>query len=249
MRVAPLVLAALLVPAASAAAAVPPGNLLANPGAEAGPGAPDDATIDPPPGWTAVGDATAVQYGASGGFPTTADSAALGGGANFFAGGPSGDANALTQAVDVSGAAAEIDGGGLTATVAGDFGGYAGQNDSASLTVTFLSAAGAALGTLASPPVTLADRNGGTALLFRTASGAVPAGTRSLGVGLDMVRVDGAYNDGYADNLSVTLGTGPQPVFHKTVVAGRVSGTIRFRVPGAEAFTVLGAADQALPLG
>jgi hypothetical protein len=249
MRVATLALAALLLPAASAAAAVPPGNLLVDPGAEAGPGAPDDATIDVPPGWTAVGDATAVQYGASGGFPTTADAAALGGGANFFAGGPDGDANALTQTVDVSGAATEIDGGGLRATVSGDFGGYAGQNDSATLTVTFLSATGAALGTLASPPVTLADRGGNTALLFRTASGPVPAGTRSLGARLDMVRVDGAYNDGYADNLSVTLGTQPQPVFHQSVVAGRVSGTIRFRKPGAKAFTILGAADQALPLG
>jgi hypothetical protein len=228
---------------------VPQGNLLANPGAEAGPGAPDDATIDPPPGWSAIGDATAVQYGASGGFPTAADGAALGGGANFFAGGPDGDANALTQTVDVSGAATEIDGGGLSATVSGDFGGYAGQNDSATLTATFLDAAGAALGTLASPPVTLADRNGNTALLFRTASAGVPVGTRSVGVRLDMVRVDGAYNDGYADNLSLTLGTQPQPVFHQTVVAGRVSGTIRFRKPGAKAFTVLGAADQALPLG
>jgi hypothetical protein len=250
-RVASLALAALLVPAASAAAAVPPGNLLANPGAEAGPGAPDDATIDPPPGWTAVGDVTAVQYGASGGFPTTADSAALGGGANFFAGGPAGDANAAAQTVDVSSAAAEIDAGEVSATVSGDFGGFAGQGDNATLTATFLSAAGAALGSVTSPPVTDADRSGATALLLRTATGPVPAGTRTIGVRLDLVRVDGAYNDGYADNLSLTLSTGtqPAPVFHKTVVAGRVSGTIRFRKPGAKTFTTLGAADQALPLG
>ena len=249
MRIAPLVLAVLLVPAGSAAAAVPPGNLLANPGAEAGPGAPDDATIDPPPGWSAIGDATAVQYGASGGFPTPADSAALGGGVNFFAGGPDGAANALTQTLDVAAAASEIDSGGVTATLAGDFGGFAGQNDSATLTATYLGAADTALGTLVSPPVTDADRHGNTTLLFRTASGPVPAGTRIIGVRLDLVRTDGAYNDGYADNLSLTLSTGPQPVFHQSVVAGRVSGTIRFRKPGAKAFTTLGAADQALPLG
>ena len=249
MRVASLALAAVLIPAASAAAAVPPGNLLANPGAEAGPGAPDDATIDAPPGWTAIGDVTAVQYGASGGFPTTADSAALGGGANFFAGGPDGDANAATQTVDVSPAAPEIDAGGVIATVSGDFGGFAGQSDSATLTASFANAAGAPLGSVASPAVTDADRKGATALLFRTASLAVPAGTRSIGVRLDLVRVDGAYNDGYADNLSLTLGTSPPPVFHKTVVAGRVSGTIRFRKPGAKTFTTLGAADQSLPLG
>jgi hypothetical protein len=248
MRVAPLVLAVLLAPAGSAAAAVPPGNLLADPGAEAGPGAADSSTIDPPPGWTAVGSVTAVQYGAPD-FPTTADGAALNGGANFFAGGPDNAASAATQAIDVSGAAAEIDAGGVTATLSGDFGGFAGQNDSATLTATYLSAAGAALGTLASPRVTPADRNGGTALLFRTASAAVPAGTRSIGVRLDLVRQDGSYNDGYADNLSLTLSTQPQPVFHQSVVAGLVSGTIRFRRPGAKAFTVLGAVDQALPLG
>jgi hypothetical protein len=248
MRIVPLAVAALLLPAAPAAAAVPPGNLLANPGAEAGPGAPDATTIDPPPGWTLVGSVTAVEYG-SPESPTAADSAALGGGANFFAGGPDNAASAATQAVDVSGAAPEIDGGGVTATVSGDFGGFDGQDDSATLTATFLSAAGAALGTLASPPVVSADRNGTTGLLLRTASAAVPVGTRSVGVRLDMVRQEGAYNDGYADNLSLTLGSGPQPVFHKSVVAGRVSGTIRFRKPGDKAFTTLGAADQALPLG
>jgi hypothetical protein len=227
---------------------VPPGNLLANPGAEAGPGAADSSAIDPPPGWTAVGNFTAVRYGTPD-FPTAADGAGLGGGANFFAGGPDSAASAGTQAVDVSAAAAEIDGGGVSATVSGDFGGFAGQNDSATLTATYLGVTGAALGTLVSPPVTLGDRDGGTALLFRTATGPVPAGTRSIGVRLDLVRQDGAYNDGYADNLSLTLSTEPAPVFHKTVVAGRVRGKIRFRKPGAKRFTTLGAADQALPLG
>jgi hypothetical protein len=247
-RVASLVLAAVLVPAASAAAVVPPGNLLANPGAEAGPGAADSAAIDPPPGWTAVGSVTAVRYGTPD-FPTAADGAAVGGGANFFAGGPDNTASAATQTIDVSAAAPEIDTGGVTATVSGDFGGFAGQNDSATLTATFLNAAGASLGTLVSPAVSLGDRDGNTALLFRTAGGPVPAGTRSISARLDLVRVDGAYNDGYADNLSLTLDTEPAPVFHKTVVAGRVSGTIRFRKPGAKTFTTLGAADQALPLG
>lgn len=247
-RVAALGLAFLLA-APAADAAVPPGNLLANPGAEAGPGAPDDATIDPPPGWTAVGSVTAVQYGASGGFPTTADAAALGGGGNFFAGGPETAASAATQTVDVSGASSEIDAGGVSATVSGDFGGYAGQNDGATLTATFLDAAGGSLGTLASPAVSLADRNGNTALVARSATGSVPPGTRAIGVRLDLVRVDGAYNDGYADNLSLTLAAGgPVPAFHKTVVAGLVSGTIRFRLPGARTFVPLGP-DTALPLG
>src|SRR5438094_871826 len=86
-------------------------------------------------------------------------------------------------------------------------------------------AAAAPPGTLASPAVTAADRHDTTALLARSVTGAVPPGTRAIGVRLDLVRTDGAYDDGYADNLSLTLGTQPTPVFHKTVVAGRVSGT------------------------
>jgi hypothetical protein len=247
-RAATLTLAALLVPAASAAAAIPPGNLLANPGAEASAGAPDSVTVSPPAGWTAEGSVTAAQYGAPD-FPTVADSAALGGGVNFFAGGPDVAASAATQTVSVVTAAAEIDAGGVTATVSGDFGGFADQNDSAALTATYLSGDLAPLGTLATPAVTATDRHDTTALLARSATGAVPPGTRAIGVRLDLVRTDGAYDDGYADNLSLTLSTAPQPVFHKTVVAGRVSGTIRFRKPGAKSFVTLGAADQALPLG
>ena len=51
-----------------------------------------------------------MQYGAPA-FLTAADGTALGGGVNFFAGGPGGAASAATQVVDLSGAAAEIDAG------------------------------------------------------------------------------------------------------------------------------------------
>src|SRR5690349_24817686 len=95
---------------AAAAFTLPAGNLLANPGAEAGPGSPDSTTIDPPPGWTAEGEFTAVQYGAPS-FLTTADGTYFDGGANFFAGGNTGP-TAGSQTIDVSGAAAEIDAGG-----------------------------------------------------------------------------------------------------------------------------------------
>ena len=71
-----------LVAAAPAGAAVPTGNLLVNPGAEAGPGAPDASTQPAVPGWTVESTFTAVQYGAPA-FLTLADSAALGGGVNL----------------------------------------------------------------------------------------------------------------------------------------------------------------------
>ena len=122
-------LAIAVVIAAPAGAAVPSGNLLVNPGAEAGPGAPDDSQAVAPPGWNVESTFTAVQYGASGGFPTAADGAALGGGANFFAGGPGGATSAATQVVDVSAAASEIDAGKVGATLGAALGGYASQTD------------------------------------------------------------------------------------------------------------------------
>ena len=89
-RVTLATLAAALLFAAPASADLPSGNLVVNPGAEAAPGAQDSATSVPLPGWTVSGPLTAVAYGASS-FPTTEDGTRLGGGANFFAGGPDGD--------------------------------------------------------------------------------------------------------------------------------------------------------------
>ena len=86
----------------------------------------------PLPGWTVESTFTAVQYGAPR-FLTAADSTALGGGVNFFAGGPGGALSAATQVVDVSGAAAEIDAGKVAATLSALLGGYATQTDYAAV--------------------------------------------------------------------------------------------------------------------
>src|SRR4051812_48254580 len=99
-------LAASLIAAAPAAAAIPAGNLIVNPVAEATAGATDSSTQVPIPGWTIESPFTAVQYGASG-FLTVADATRLGGGKNFFAGGPGGAVSAGSQRIDVSAAAAE----------------------------------------------------------------------------------------------------------------------------------------------
>ena len=76
--------------AAPAAAVIPQGNLLANPGAEDGAAADNEADRFAPPGWSPLAPLllpTAVRYGAPA-FPTSAAAAALGGGRSFFAGGP-----------------------------------------------------------------------------------------------------------------------------------------------------------------
>jgi hypothetical protein len=244
--VAGLVVAALLA-AAPAAAVVPGGNLVVNPGAEAGAGAPDSVQQLPLPGWTVESTFTAVQYGTPA-FLTAADSAALGGGLNFFAGGNSA-ASAATQLVDVSVAASEIDAGNVTATLAALLGGYSSQADHATVTATFLNAAGAPAGTLALPTVTPAERNLTTTLLPRTASAAVPAGTRQISVRMDAIRDDGSYNDGYIDNVSLVLGSGGgPPVFHKSVGVKLVSGQVGIRRPGSRKDVDLKGSDT-IPLG
>jgi hypothetical protein len=234
-----------LVVAASASAAVPSGNLLVNPGAEAGPGAADSSTVQAPPGWTVSSNFTAVRYGAPD-FLTTADSAALGGGTNFFAGGPDSAASSATQVVNVAGAAPEIDAGKAQVTLAAQLGGFASQTDRATVTATFLGVDGGPLGTLALPAVTDVDRKSVTALVGRSASAAVPAGTRAISVRIDAIRDAGAYNDGYADNISLSFGGAP--VFHKTVVVKLISGKVGIRRPGSTKDVPLTGSDD-IPLG
>jgi hypothetical protein len=250
MRLVAAVLLAALLAAPAAHADVPAGNLVVNPGAEAGPGDPGSTALNPPPGWTRAGEFTAVQYGAAGGFPTAAD----GGGANFFAGGNT-PLSTGSQRIDVTSAASEIDAGRVTATLSALLGGFATQADSATVTATTISAAGAEIGHVTVGPVTTADRQGVTTLLPRTLSTPVPAGTRFIDVRIDITRVEGSYNDGYVDNVSVTLASttvspspAPAPVPGKTVVVAPVSGKVLVKRPGAAGFVEVGAA-QGIPLG
>jgi len=127
-------------------------------------------------------------------------------GNNLFAGGVSAVAR-ISQTIDVSSAASQIDAGTLPFTLSGWLGGWNGQDDNALLRATFKDAAGATLGTSSVGPVLSADRNGATALVFKTTSGTVPARTRKVEVVLEITRTSGSYNDGLADNLSLVLGT------------------------------------------
>jgi hypothetical protein len=189
----------------SASAALPGENLLQNPGAESAPGAPDAATIVPPPGWATTGEFTEVRYGASGGFPDVAVSAQIAGGANFFAGGNAAVSTG-TQAVDVSAAATQIDANGAQATLNAYIGGFDSQNDSATVVAVYLDAGGNQLGApVQIGPVTAADRTYKTTLLPRSTTAAVPAGTRQIRVVMTATRLDGSFNDGYIDNLRLSL--------------------------------------------
>lgn len=121
---------------APAGASIPSGNLVANPGAEAGSASSDGLDVYTPPGWSRYPGqsprATVVAYGA-GDFPTLAQSAVLGGGRGFFAGGPSaaGDDNSQAYSVAVltetlvvpPEAEADVDAGNVQATMTGCLGG------------------------------------------------------------------------------------------------------------------------------
>jgi hypothetical protein len=251
-RIAASAIVTTLVAAAPALAAVPAGNLVTNPGAEAAGGAVTIEQVVPIPGWTTESNFTAVQYNQELGFPTVEQSAGWGGGANFFAGGPGAAASGAAQTISVGGAAREIDAGAVTLTLSALIGGYQTQEDAAAVSAAALDAAGATLATATLPAVTMAERGSQTTLLARTASAPVPRGTRSIAVRLTATRTAGDYNDGYVDNVSLTLAEGVAqatvPVFHETVVVSKVSGTIRVRRPGSRNFVVLGGADD-IPLG
>lgn len=223
-------------PLAGRDSALPSGNLVQNPGAEASPGATTVTQIAPPAGWTTTSNFSAVAYEDIHGFPTKAFAASVRGGANFFAGGPNNALATATQTIDIAGAATDVDAGGVTATLKALLGGFSNHADAARVDLELLSATGGTLGSLRIGPVTPADRANQTKLLPRSAARPVPAGTRRLRVTITATRDRGPYNDGYADNVSVeltkkTVSPSPPAATKPTLTArcakGKVTLTVR----------------------
>ena len=217
-------LAALLVVAVTGSAAeatVPEGNLLQNPSAEDG----------PPglPGWTVEGSLTAFPY----------DTPGEPGGAYFFAGGDGADPiTRAYQTFDVAQAADEIDGCRVSATFAGNFGGRGSEEDRAGADVAFFDKDGGVLNVFQIGYPTAADRSNATGLFSYTQTQTVPAETRSIKFTVTAQRSGEGYNDGFADNLSLSLaekepsgggGQAPAPVAGQTVVVRVTRGTATFR--------------------
>ena len=164
------------------------------------------------PGWTITsGMPNGVCYGAPGGFPTSATPGPSNRGNVFITGGATGNSG-LEQTVDVSAAASSIDTGTVSYNLNGWLGGYSSQGDDVALTATFKNASGASLGSSTLGPVTPAQRNNTTELLYQQGTGQLPVGTRSVTVSLAFTWYAGNTTDGYADNLSFTIGaTIPAP--------------------------------------
>ena len=179
-------------------------NLIVNGDAEAAVGSANGTAVETP-GWASAGNATAVQYGTSGGYPLATDPGPIERGNNFLCGGASDELSSLSQTIDLSAWSAEIDHGGTQFQLAGWLGGYAGQADFAVLEIVFEDANGEALESASIGPVSTDERGSATGLLERKAVGAVPPETRTVTVTLSMVRSSGSNNDGYADDLSLVL--------------------------------------------
>jgi hypothetical protein len=219
-RIALVAVLACCVPAPVVAQVFGP-NLIVNGNAEAGPGSTDGTTLPVPnaPGWTLTGNLTVVKYNVSGGFPLSTDPGPPTRGSNFFAGGNNASSSAA-QTINVAAGAATIDAGTATYSLSGWLGGFSSQDDNATLTVTFRNAGATAIGSATIGPVTAANRGSATGMLLRSAAGTVPAGTRTIDVVLQLTRVSGTYNDGYADELALVLAGPP-------VASGQAIPTLR----------------------
>jgi hypothetical protein len=181
-------------------------NLIRDPGAERAKPVPSGGRVKVP-GWTPARGSqfTAVSYSAGSGFPTSRSPGPKKRGKNFFAGGPSGAVSVGRQTDSLANDRRLIASGKARFALSGWLGGFATQGDRATLTVTWENSAGKALGSARIGPVTQAQRKGVTGMLKRLTTGVVPSGATRVLVTLRMVRSDGAYIDGYADNLSLTI--------------------------------------------
>ena len=211
-------------------------NAILNGAAESGVGSADGSVVSVPD-WSPTGNFTAVQYGASAGFPSLTDPGPASRGSNFFAGG-GGAFSSGSQVLDVSNISPEIDAGSIAYTLSGYLGGFSTQSDNAVLTASFLSPS-STLGSASIGPVTTAERGGLTGLLFRSTTGSIPTGTRTIDFTLALTRVDGSYDDGYADNLSFVATSSLVPPVPEPGTFALVSGSFclamlairRFRTP------------------
>lgn len=182
-------------------------NLIRNGDAEASAGSPSGGAAGVP-GWELefVDSATVLPYGIPGGWPLSTDPGPPSRGENYFAGGVPADPY-LIQTLDVSAIAGAINSGTVRYMFEGYLGGFSNQQDQATAYLTFRSGANAILGSTQLGPVTNTDRGNQTSLLRRTAGGFVPPGTVAIEIELRLTAIASSYNDGYADNLSLVLGS------------------------------------------
>jgi hypothetical protein len=180
-------------------------NLIANPGAEDGPGG-TGGPVASIPGWLILdGDATVIRYDSGAGHPRSRDPGPAQRGRQFFGGGNVPRTRLAQDIVlpDPSG----IDRGRARFSFSGWLGGYGGGGtglqDGARLSLEFRNRSGNPTGLVVLGPANAADREPG--FVERRATGTVPPYSRWARVVLLFTP-----SGGYADELSLTL-TGVRP--------------------------------------
>jgi hypothetical protein len=153
--------------------------------------------------WFDAAPMTLGQYGSHPNFPASL----AGGGNNFFLGGL-GATSVISQKIDLTHLAADMDGPGVNYSLTGSFGGRGTETDSASLQARFLNGTGAVLQTCMIGGVTSLERANATGLLPRGTNGTLPAGTRLVEFVLTATATS-TTNDASADNLSFVLTPAP----------------------------------------
>jgi len=150
-------------------------------------------------------------YGSHPNFPTAASPGPASRGRNFFLGGL-GTSNAITQTLDLSSLAADIDDPGVDYQLSGWFGGAGWRTNITVLGVRFLNGTNGTTGLNSVGGATAADRGGVTGLISCSTNGTVPAGTRLVEFKLTMLSGT-TTNDASADNLSFVLTPRPDARF------------------------------------
>ncbi len=204
-----LLLSVLAVTAGPAGATLPTGNVIVNGDAEDGNATADYFVTRTPSGWTpSPSGITEVAYDAVPPMPKLSGGA---GNTAYFIGGNGSTTREMTQVIDLSAGAAELDGGKVYATLSGELGGWDSQPDRAIVTAAFRDASDQTIRTVTLPTVTSSDRAGVTKLLARSTTELVPAGTRSVRMTVQFLFVTSGghtYNDASADNLALVLTDG-----------------------------------------
>ncbi|GJQ30135.1 MAG: hypothetical protein HBSAPP03_20190 [Phycisphaerae bacterium] len=186
-------------------------ELVQNGGAEAGPFSPDGyAPVTSIPGWSFFTGVNVVRYQTGGEFPVVGSPGPVQRGQQFFSGGNNSPFSTASQVIDLTAGSEEIDSGQVVFDFRAWLGGAGSQDDTAQVAAVFNDGDGQSIGTSTLAGPFAGERGNQTGLLLRTAAGTVPVGTRSITLALTMIRTNGNYNNGYADNISMVL-TAPLP--------------------------------------
>lgn len=183
-------------------------NLIHNGDAESSSGIQDHAANRCICWWFDVSSATLGVYGSNPDFPSQASPGPTNRGNNFFLGGTTN--SWISQRIDISDIAADVDDPGVECALSGWFGGAGGDDDGAALTARFLDAAGSVLGSITTGNIGAGERLDVTCLLERSTTGFLPAGTRFVEFALTN-HVASGLNDASADNLSFVVTPRPDP--------------------------------------